>query len=110
MTRHAEVVDGEAHFCRNISGTSKRRFRMASLAIKAGMRVLLKRAENPPALTEQRIAALKWKVRRIVEVAKEKDAEVAELRKQLEELRNFKATMATGLSPHKFQRYPGIQV
>lgn len=104
LARHAEVVDGEAYACRNLAGTSKRRFRMAALAVRAGVNVLRKRAQDPSASTDQRMDVLRAKVRRIEESARKKDEEVAKLRKQLKELHNFKATMATGMSPEEFQR------
>lgn len=106
LARHAEVVDSEAYACRNLSGMSKRRLRMASLAFRAGIRILAERSRNPPtpALHAQRLDAMRVKARRAEEVARKRGEEIEELRKQLEELRNFKATMATGMSPQAFHR------
>lgn len=79
LAKHAEFVDGEAYARRNLARTSKRRLRMAALAMRAGVNVLRRRAQDPPASTDQRMDALQAKVHSIEEAARRKDEEVAEL-------------------------------
>lgn len=104
LMQHATVVDNEAYIAKNLAGTSKRRLRITALAMKAGTRILSKKAQHPQAFNEARMEALRAKAKRLEEEARKKNAKIAELQQQYEELHNFKATLVTGMSPKIFER------
>lgn len=65
LAQHAAVVDNKAYVARNLAGMSKRRLRMAALAVRAGARILSKSAQHSVAFNETRMEALLAKVKRL---------------------------------------------